>query len=131
MNTLVRTTLSAILGCMMVSTMSFAETSGHERVGAQCHSEALKLNHLVQSLPRDSCAGDVEIAAAYLDSASMQIRTNHYKEALVSLHYGEHELKSIAYSRAYCANFSQQVKPSVAQVIRFIGEVEALEKIKN
>lgn len=131
MKTLVRFTLPAVFGCMMISTMNIAGTSGHDSIGMQCHLESLKLNNLIHSQPRDKCAGDVGIAAAYLDAASMQIRTNHLKEALVSLHYGESELKSIAYSRAYCANFSQQVKPSIAQVIRFIGEVETFEQMSR
>lgn len=126
MNYLMRFTLP-VLGSLLVSQMSFAGYPNKAAIAYQCNQESRKLNHIIASNPENKCAGDVGVAAAYLDAAELQIQREHYNQALVSLHYSESELRNIAYSRAYCDFFSTLVKPSIAQVIRISSELEVLE----
>lgn len=127
MNKIIRYTLPVVLGCVM-SSISCAGTLDKGSLVAQCAMTVKHLQDIIQGMPHDKCSGDVAIAAAYVDAAKVQIMSSHYNQALVSLHYGENELRSIAYSRAYCANFSSLVKPSIAQVIRIMGELETKSK---
>lgn len=118
--------LSGILG----SQLSFASYPSKQELAHQCKQEERRLILMVQEKLRDKCAGDVMVAAAYLSAAELQIRHEHYDEALVSLHYSEAELKEIAYSRAYCTHFSSDVKPAIARVITISSELDVLERMK-
>ena len=119
------------LSGLLVSQMSFAGYPDNSAISHACTIEAHQLNHLSESKPHDKCAGDVAVASAYIAAAALQVHHEHYNEALVSLHYGESELRSIAYSRSYCAYFASLVKPSIARVIKISSELEVLERLTH
>lgn len=120
-------TLLVALGGFLVAQVSFAGDSDDYYIAMQCATEAKQLKELQERNPSDKCSGDVGVAAAYLDAASIQVRHQRYDKALVSLHYSENELKAIAYSRTYCGSYSQLVKPSIAKVIILVSELSILE----
>lgn len=127
----IKVALPLILSGLLVSHASLAGYPNKSTIAAHCSEVAHELNRLLKdNNPKDRCAGDVAVAAAYLSSAELKVNHEQYDEALVSLHYGDSELKGIAYSRAYCGHFASLVKPAIAKVIQIASELEVLERIK-
>lgn len=122
---LVPFTLVGLLGSQ--NSLAQATTSNESTITEQCHKEAQQLKKLMEFKPYDKCAGDVGIAAAYLDAAAIKVRYEHFDEALVSLHYSATELREIAYSRAYCAYFASLVKQSIAKIISLRSQLDVLK----
>lgn len=122
--------LAVSLMGLLSSQISFAGYPDKTDIAEFCRRAASELNQIAASKHPDGCTGDVQVAAAYLSAAVTKVRHERFNEALVSVHYGESELKEIAYSRAYCAHFSPLVKPYIARVIRITSEIEVLERIK-
>jgi hypothetical protein len=129
MKKIMRYTWPLALGGLLVSQISFAGYPSKHTIAELCRNEAQQLNRIIESKSHDKCAGDVAVAAAYLDAAATKVSHEHYDEALVSLHYSETELKEIAYSRTYCAQFASLVKPVIAKVIRISSELDVLERM--
>lgn len=121
---------SIILGGLVAFNVSSAEFSEHEHFAWRCKELASALDHLSQSKSQDLCAGDVAIAAAYISATETNLRRHRNREALVTIHYANSELKEIAYSRSYCANLSSLIKPYIAKTIQLSSDIEALESIK-
>ena len=87
---------------------------------------AYNLNHFAEIIKTDLCAGDVTIAAAYIESAGRELQSDQHTKALTSLSYGQNELKEINSGRSYCANLAAGVKPYLAQMILLKSLVENL-----
>ncbi|CAM4499856.1 MAG: hypothetical protein LEGION0403_FIIPPAGN_01769 [Legionella sp.] len=130
MKKIMRFTGPLALSGLLISQISFAGYPNKNMLADQCRLEEYKLMRLSESKPRNKCAGDVAVAAAYLGAAETQIRHEHFDEALVSLHYSETELKEIAYTRTYCTQFSTLIKPAIARVIKISSELDVLERMK-
>lgn len=130
MNKSIFNVLAAALTGLLVSQASMASTPDKFDIARQFREVAQQLSRLKDQNPHDRCAGDVEVAQAYLSAAELKVYYERYDEALVAAHYGNSELKSIAFDRAYCSHFSPSVKPYIARTIRIISELEVLERMK-
>ncbi|MGL6029430.1 MAG: hypothetical protein ACRC0B_02880 [Legionella sp.] len=116
-----------IAGCLMglmVSQVSLARVD-IEHLGRKALDVAGHLNNIAKANGQDLCAGDVRIAAAYVESAGHAMLRDKIDSASVSLVYAQNELKEISYNRSYCALLSSDVKSSLAGVILIKGELEA------
>lgn len=98
-------------------------TSSHD-LGTRSLDIAYQLNQFAEKNKTDLCAGDVTIAAAYLESAGHELQRDQHTKAITSLIYGQNELKEISHVRSYCANLSAEVKPYLAKVILIKSELE-------
>lgn len=96
-------------------------------LSSECDLVARTLHLLAESKSSDACAGDVMVAASYIESASLKIKKGKYKQASTSLGYGEYELKAISMYRSYCSNFSTPVKPLLAKLISLETQLDDLE----
>ena len=102
------------------------------RLGQECEQIAKSLNQLVNYQPSiEPCAGDVSIAAAYIESAGLLVGRGKYTPGLSAIMSGEMELKAIASSRPYCAAFAPLVKPYLARVIVLEGQIEGARNLKH
>jgi len=119
MKKLVICALPLVLTC--VTQVSFAGS----HLPQQLHDLSRTLTSISNEKPGDLCSGDLVVAGAYLDAGAFKLERNKMNEALVSLKYGQNELKDISTKRAYCTYFAPKVKPLLAQLIRLSGEIEA------
>ena len=85
---------------------------------------ATSLNRIAQLNASDLCAGDISVAAAYIESAGRQLQRDKELTALTSLTYGQNELKEISATRAYCTQLSPEVKPYFARTILIKSALE-------
>ncbi len=83
-----------------------------------------QLNQIAQEHTTDLCSGDVEIAAAYLESGEHELQHQNKDRALVSMAYGHNELKEISNARSYCIHLAPKIKPYLAKVIVMRSELE-------
>ncbi|KTC87663.1 hypothetical protein [Legionella drozanskii] len=119
--------------CLMLAAGSLlafsanALTQDSHYLSSECDHMARALYQLAESKSQDACAGDVMVAASYLESASIRITKGKYKQASTSLNYGEYELKAISMYRPYCSNFASQVKPLLAKLITIETQLDELE----
>lgn len=130
MNKLIIRGVSIIFSVFLVSTTSFASYPNTVDIEHECMDTATHLHRLANSNSEDLCTGDLEIAAAYIESAGLKLHYKKLEQALTSIKYGELELKEISLNRAYCAHFSSLIKPVIARVIRISSEIEVLERLK-
>ena len=121
---------SLALTGLLASQGSFASYPDQASIAEQCSRVASELNQIAASEFPDGCTGDVQVAAAYLSATETKVRHERFHEALVSVHYGESELKEMAYSRGYCGHFSPLVKPYIAKVIKITSALDVLERMK-
>lgn len=110
---------------LMASQASFA-SGDNQHLGRQSLRVAEHLNEIARVSDRDLCAGDVRIAAAYVQSAGFALSRDKVQSASVSLVYAQNELKEISYMRSYCAMLAANIKPYLAEVILIQGELNAL-----
>jgi len=109
---------------LMASQTSFAN-GDNQHLGRQSIRLAEHLNEIARVSDRDLCAGDVRIAAAYVQSAGYALSRDKVQSASVSLVYAQNELKEISYNRSYCALLASNIKPYLAEVILIQGELDA------
>jgi hypothetical protein len=103
--------LSVILSGLMASQASFAGYPDKYDIEKHCQKVTYSLNQLLEeSNPKDRCAGDITLTAAYFSAAELKVNHKRFDEALISLHYGENVLKGIADSRADC----RRIHPSLS-----------------
>jgi hypothetical protein len=122
--------LLVVLTGLIAAKASFAQYPDKLSIARKCHEVAYQLKHLADDNRQNACAGDVSIAAAYIDATEMKLRHARFNEALVSIHYGTSELKEIAYSRPYCVHFSSFIKPYIARTIEINAEIDVLERMR-
>lgn len=120
---------SVLLTGLLVSHSSFAEFPDTRDIALECRTTVIQLNQLADSKPDNSCSGDIKIAASYIEATEIKLKHEKIQQALTSIKYAELELKEISNSRAYCAYFSELVKPYIAQIIRISSEIEVLEEL--
>lgn len=92
---------------------------------ARCHIIATELNRLANLRQEHPCAGDLKVAATYIEFAEIKLRNKKTDEALTAIQYGALELQEISLGRAYCANFSQEVKPLFYEASQAGASVES------
>ena len=93
-------------------------------LGKQSTEIANQLNEFAKRNKTDLCAGDVTLAAAYLESVGRELQQGQYTKARTSLIYGQNELKEISTARSYCANLSAEVTPYLTKVVLIKGEMD-------
>lgn len=116
--------IAGFIMTLMVSQASFASTD-NQHLGRQSINVAAHLNEIAKVHDSDLCAGDVRIAAAYVQSAGYALSRDKVQSASVSLVYAQNELKEISYNRSYCALLASNIKPYLAEVILIQGELDA------
>lgn len=101
--------------------------SGADVISAQtrCHIIATELNRLANLRQDHPCSGDLKVAATYIEFAEMKLRNQKTDEALTAIQYGALELQEISLGRAYCSNYSQEVKPMLTDAAQVISSVES------
>lgn len=109
---------------LIASGASFAGAD-NQYLGGKSLRVAGYLNDIANANDRDLCAGDVRIAAAYLQLAGYALTREKVQSAFVSLAYAQNELKEISYNRSYCALLAPKIKPYLAEVIVIQGEPDA------
>lgn len=114
--------IAPLCNASMISNQSLAE---------ECHYTEQELQRFIYDLPNDICRGDVEVAAAYLDSASYKLRKDKASEAQTALMYAQHELQDISSKRSYCSNFAPKVKSVLARVIRINSQINIQQQLAN
>ena len=117
---------------LLVSQASVADSLDDYHLSRECARTAQGLNELIAyQTSNDPCAGDVGIAAAYIESAGLLVGRGKYTQGLFAIMSGENELKAITSQRPYCASFASLVKPYLAQVIVLEGQIESARNIKH
>jgi hypothetical protein len=116
--------IAGFIMALMVSQASVA-SGDNQHLGGQSLRVAAHLNEIAHLNDSDSCAGDVRIAAAYVESAGYALSRDKVQTASVSLVYAQNELKEISYNRSYCAIMASKIKPYLAEVILIKGELDA------
>ena len=116
--------IAGFIMTLMVSQASFA-SGDNQHLGRQSLRVAEHLNEIAKVHDSDLCAGDVRIAAAYVQSAGYALSRDKVQSASVSLVYAQNELKEISYNRSYCARLASNIKPYLAEVIMIKGELDA------
>ncbi len=129
MNKIITRAAVTLVTGLLVCNTSFASHPESSEIARHCSHASGQLHHLVQNKPHDRCSGDLEIAAAYIESAELELRHEKFDKALTSIKYSQLELKEISATRTYCAHFSDSVKPVIAQVILIGSEIEVLERL--
>jgi len=121
------TRLSAVLVTgLLVSQISHANELNTKEIGHRCMDTAYQLNKLAETHHGDRCAGDIEIASAYIEAAGNEIFQEKNEQALRSITYGEYELNQISRARPYCARIAPQTKTFLARVITLKSEIEMM-----
>lgn len=118
------TLMAGFIIALMASQASYASGENHYLSGASLRV-AEHLNEIAKASDSDLCAGDIRIAAAYVQSAAYALHKDKIQTASVSLVYAQNELKEISYNRSYCAILAPNVKPYLAEVILIQGELNA------
>ena len=116
--------IAGLIMTLMASQASFA-SGDNQYLSGQSLRVADHLNEIAKVNDRDLCAGDVRIAAAYVQSAGFALSRDKVQSASVSLVYAQNELKEISYNRRYCARLASTIKPYLAEVILIQGELDA------
>ncbi|MDI1352642.1 MAG: hypothetical protein PSV35_07720 [bacterium] len=116
-----------LLGISMVVLnihMAHAVNVNNPEIEKQSFEIAAGLNLIAQLNSSDLCAGDIIIAAAYIESAGRELQHDKQLAALTSLTSGQNELKEISAIRTYCTQLAPEVKPFFARTILIKSELE-------
>lgn len=128
---LITKAIPALLTSLMLTAPSFAAMQQADFYGKSCSTIAWEMRDLVSANAQNPCAGDLDIAAAYVDAADMSIRQNKVTQAIISLDYAVRELGEISHARTYCEAFAPDARHILADVIRARGELEAWERMHS
>lgn len=101
-----------------------ASTLSNYEIVRQSFEIAAGLNRIAQLNSSDLCAGDISVAAAYIESAGRELQRDKQLTALTSLTYGQNELKEISAIRTYCIQLAPEVKPYFARTTLIKSELE-------
>ena len=101
-----------------------ASNVNNPEIERQSFEIASGLNQIAQLNSSDLCAGDIRVAAAYIESAGRDLQRDKHATALTSLTFGENELKEISARRMHCAQLAPEVKPYFARTIMIKSELE-------
>lgn len=117
------TMTAGLIMAVLASQSSYAGSLNSHDVERQSFEIAAQLNRMAQANDTDLCAGDITVAAAYIESAGRELQRDRYLTALTSLTYGHNELREISNTRAYCTHVATEVKPYLAKVILIKSEL--------
>lgn len=116
------TKVAALLTGFLLTGQALASGS---HVADECHHIVQHLNTLAGQNRDDSCSGDVLIAAAYVEAASIKLAKDKPMDAILSLNAGQKELESLSYKK-YCHYFADPVKPDIARIIMIRAEIDTM-----
>lgn len=122
--------IAGFIMTLMASQASFA-SGDNQYLSGKSLRVAEHLNEIAKVNDSDLCAGDVRIAAAYVQSAGFALSRDKVQSASVSLVYAQNELKEISYNRRYCARLASNIKPYLAEVILIQGELDANRAVQD
>lgn len=129
MKTRLKGVLPLILAGFIVPTVSFATHYPYSQTEGECQQLGEQLSQLARWNSDYACAGDIEIAAAYVNAARLKISREKYQQGIVSLTAAEEELKAVRADTNRCAYFSAKVEPHIANIITLISELEDQERL--
>jgi hypothetical protein len=109
---------------MLVAQTSSANSLNNNDLERRVFEMANQLNRISEVNQNDLCAGDVKVAAAYIESTGYELKHDNHLSALTLLTYAQNELKEISNIRTYCAHIATEVKPYFAKVILMKSELE-------
>lgn len=115
---------------MALTTCGFAALPQADFYPNSCSSIARHMHEFINENAESPCAGDLDIAAAYVEAAGMSLHYEKVAQAIKSLDYAVRELGEISYSRTHCAMLAPRVKYILAGVVRARGELEAWERMR-
>lgn len=115
----------ALLGLSVFLVAPSFANDNPQALSMQCHYIAESLTRLAYSNPHDACFGEVQIAAAYVETAAKNIQRYRRDEALRALDRGQWELEALE-SKPQCSYFAPLVKPELAKVINVRAEIDLL-----
>ncbi len=127
-NTLIRVLPLALTG-LLLSTTSFAFPDRHA-VEQECNDSVRQLKALISEKPGDACAGDMAIAAAYIETTRLKLSYQKFNQALTDIRYGQSELKQIR-TRSWCTNFARKVDPVINKVVQISNEIQILSRVQD
>ncbi len=116
--------ITVLISIVLTSQFAVANHLGHYDLGKQCFDISYQLKTIAQLNSEDLCAGDVTVASSYIESTARELLYGRNKKALVTLAYGQNELKEISNVRSYCAYLSSEVRSYLAKVILIKNELE-------
>ena len=121
-----------VFSSVLMASVSFAGHSDDYSLSHECRHIASELTDLViGKSAHEPCVGDIDIAAAYIESAGFLVERGKYSQALQSLACSENELNGITSFRAYCMPYASLVKPYLAKVIVLEAKMESIRNLKS
>lgn len=96
---LITKTIPVLLTGMMLTAPCFAAMQQADFYGKSCSTIVREMRNLIDANVQNPCAGDLDIAAAYIDAADMILRRGKVTQAITSLDYAIHELGEISHSK--------------------------------
>lgn len=109
---------------VLVYQLVFAHSSNTYALEQQGFKIAHQLNQFAEQNKANLCAGDITVAAAYIELAAQELTKAKHPLALTSLAYGQNELKEISNGRTYCTPLAAQVRPYLEKVSLIKKELE-------
>lgn len=116
--------IAGLITAVLVSQSSYASSLNKYDLEKRSLEVSSQLIRIAQLNSSDSCAGDITVAAAYVESAAHDLQRDKHLTALTSLTYGQNELKEISNIRSHCAQLATEVKPYFAKIILIKNELE-------
>lgn len=114
--------LSGVLAGITLIPVSETFASDSSSFAYQCEEVSSHLSRLIDENRNQQCSGDLKVAQAYLDAATMSLKYDKALQALKMLKKGQHELEDLS-NRSWCRNFAPLVKVDIAAIIRLRAEI--------
>lgn len=111
---------------LLMSQLGHAAQLNTNNLDGRCLDAARQLNQIASDNRSHICSGDIEVAAAYIESAGTYLNHHKNEQALVSLTYGKNELDGITTQRVYCKQLSAYVRPKLVKIITIKSELELI-----
>ena len=93
----------------------------------QCRALAHEMRDRAEDNPSNLCAGDIKVAAAYIQAACMNIEQQTFIQALYFMEMADQELDAIGLYDIYCGHLAKDAERYRSKVARLQGEIVALE----
>lgn len=118
---------SLLFVAILSAPLSFIHATDTKSIILKCTSTANQLKQLANANPGNACSGDLNIAAAYIDSTAFLLYYQKLDDALNSISSAQSELTAISMSRGYCTTFASQAKGFTVNVIQINTEIKSLK----
>lgn len=116
--------VASVLITMLSTQASFAAAINHFNLATRIMETSSDLKNIAEQHKTETCSGDIEAVAGYLESSGVALKNKRKDVALVSMAYGQTELTQICTTRSYCAPLSPKLKPYLAKVNVLKEELE-------